>query len=116
MPASRRGLFAFLLAALGGGLIVYAYTQQHAMPHYNEADIASSVELNLTLDLARLSPSEALPPEQVEALRKTVRAEIEAEISKDEGAVQNWYTAGAVMLVLALSQLLLQRFLLPRAG
>lgn len=114
MPKNRRSLFAFMLAAIGGGLLVYGYTLQRQLPSYSESDIASSVELNLTLDLSRLSSAETLPAEQVETLRKTVRAEIEAEIAKDQATVQNWYTAGAVMLVMALSQLLLQRYLLPR--
>ena len=49
-------LFAFLLIAIGGGVLGYYGEQYRRLPTYTDADIEQSVEANLALDLARMGP------------------------------------------------------------
>ncbi|GAC1632810.1 MAG: hypothetical protein NVS9B10_27680 [Nevskia sp.] len=111
MQRNTRVQLAFVLAAIGGGLLIYGGLKCRDLPQYSEQDLANSTELNLSLDVARLGPDHAPPAAQLDTLRKAIRAEVENEIAQERQSVQNWFAAGLVLLAIASAQLLLQRFL-----
>lgn len=111
MQGNLRLKLAFLFAAVGGGLLIYGALQWRQLPQYSDQDIDSSIELNLGLDLARLGPDRQPPPDKIEFMRKTIRAEIDAQIAQDRERVQGWLLGGAALLVIGLMQALTQRYL-----
>lgn len=110
MPGNIRYQFAFVLAAIGGGLCVYGIVKWRELPHYSASGIATSIELNLSLDLARLGRDNPPPAEQIDVMRKGVRTEIVAEIALEHARARSWITAGVVLLAMALAQSLMQRW------
>jgi len=94
--------FAFLLAAIGIGLVAYYGEQRWRLPPWSESEIAQSVELNLALELQRRGPH--LQPEagRLDALRRTLRAEVEAEIRRDRQAPERWIGFGLLLIVVGL--------------
>ena len=114
MPRNVRYLLAVLLAAAGLGLLVHGLVQWRALPAYSEADITASTELNLQIDLAQLRRARNPSDFEIGRMRAAVRAEVEAEIAARREAAQTWLSAGAALLVIAMLQALLQRFLPDR--
>ena len=94
--------FAFLLAALGVGLAGYYGEQRWRLPQWNEGEILQSVELNLAIELQRRGPHLQPAPERLEELRRTLRAEVEAEIRRDRYQLDRWIGLGLVLIVLGL--------------
>lgn len=99
--------FAFLLTAIGVGLVAYYGEQLWRLPQWNETEIAQSVELNLAVELQRRGPHLQPTGERLEALRRTLRAEIEAEIRRDRLPLERWIGFGAMLIVFGLGQWLL---------
>lgn len=118
MLRNTRARVAFVLAALGGGLLIYGGLKWRELPQYSEKDLTTSTEINLSLDVARLGADHEPSPAQLDAMRKSIRAEVENEIADERQAVQNWFGAGIALLAMALAQLFLQRVLgsNPAAG
>jgi|GEM_PF-6321708 len=114
MRSNIRLQIAFLLAAIGGGLLIYGVLQWRQLPQFSEKDLSTSIELNLGIDLARLGPDHAPTPEQIENMRRDIRSEIDAEIASDRDAARGWLLGGTVLLVMALAQILVQRYVVPR--
>jgi hypothetical protein len=107
-------LFAFTLLAAGLGLCGYYGEQWYRLPQWNEAEIAQSTELNLQFDLQRMGPQLQPTGEKLEALRKIVRAEVEAEIRHDREQVERWLGLGLLLLVLGAGQAVLSLAFPPR--
>lgn len=114
MPRNVRYLLAALLAVAGLGLLVHGLAQWRALPAYSEADITASTELNLQIDLAQLRRARNPSDVEIGRMRAAVRAEVEAEIAARREAAQTSLSAGAALLVIAMLQALLQRFLPDR--
>ena len=91
---------AFLLIAVGVGLISYYGERRWRLPQWTEAEIEQSVELNLTLDLQRRGPHLQPQPERLAALRSALRAEVEAEIRRERKQPERWIGFGAILCVL----------------
>jgi hypothetical protein len=96
--------FAFLMAAIGVGLVAYYGEQRWRMPEWSEAEIAQSVELNLAVELQRRGPHLQPAGERLETLRRTLRAEVEAAIRRDRQALDRWIGCGGLLIVFGLSQ------------
>lgn len=100
-----------LMLALGLGLVSYYGIEWYELPEYSEAEIEASTELNLQLDLQRRGPHLQPDAARLEALRKTVRAEVETEIRKERETVQLRFGVGLIALVVGLGHLLSSRFM-----
>lgn len=94
---------AFLLAAAGLGLCGYAGLQWRELPHYTDAEIAASADLNLALDLAREQSDTQAPanPAPLEDRRRAMQTEVRAELAHAEGPVRAWFFAGLALLGIA---------------
>jgi hypothetical protein len=105
--------FAFLLIAIGIGLLGYYGEQLWRLPTWSEAEIAQSVELNLALDLRHRGPHLQPTPEKLAELRATVRAEVEADIRRERETLERWLGLGAILCMLGtghfVKQLLAER-------
>lgn len=97
-------LFAFVLAAVGLGLIAYYGEQLSRLPAWTEQEIDQSVELNLALELQRRGPHLQPDAGRLEGLRQTLRQEVEAEIRRDRRDLERWIGLGALLLVFGLGQ------------
>ena len=95
-------LLAFLLAAIGAGIAAWYGEQRWRLPAWSEAEIVQSVELNLAVELQRRGPHLQPSPERVEALRVTLRDEVEAEIRREREQLERWIGFGLVLVVLGL--------------
>jgi hypothetical protein len=93
-------LFAFLLMAIGVGLIGYFGEQRWRLPEWTEADIEESVQLKLALELHQRGPHLQPTRERLEELHATVRAETEASIRRERRDVERWIGLGALMCML----------------
>lgn len=96
--------FAFLLIALGVGLLSWYGEQRWSLPAWSEGEILQSVELNLALELQRRGPHLQPAPARLDELRRTLRAEIEADIRRDRHELERWIGLGLVLIVLGLGQ------------
>ena len=105
--------FAFLLVAIGLGLLGYYGEQRWRLPKWSDAEIAQSVELNLALDLQHRGPHLQPSGEKLEELRATIRAEVEAEIRRERETPERWMGVGAILCMLGaghwLKQVLAER-------
>lgn len=97
-------LFAFLLLAIGIGLVGYYGEQRWQLPQWSEAEIEQSVELNLAMDLDRRGPHLRPTGERLAGLRAAIRAEVEAEIRRDREKLERWIGLGAILCVLGAAQ------------
>jgi hypothetical protein len=96
--------FAFVLAAIGFGVAAWYGEQRWRLPQWSEAEIEQSVELNLQLELQRRGPHLQPQPERIEALRRTLRAEVQAEIRRERDTLDRWIGAGLLLVVFGLAQ------------
>ena len=96
--------FAFVLAAVGLGLVAFYGEQRWRLPAWSEAEIAQSVELNLALELQQRGPHLQPAGERLDALRRTLRAEIEAEIRRERAEPERWIGLGLLLIVLGAGQ------------
>jgi hypothetical protein len=90
-------VFAFVLLAVGGGVLAYYGEQYSRLPEWTEAEIEQSVELNLALDLRQRGPLLQPTGERLEQLRGIVRAEVRGEIERERRTVQRWLAAGLML-------------------
>jgi hypothetical protein len=97
--------FAFLLLAAGLGLTAWFGEQRWRLPDWSEGEIEQSVELNLAIELGRRGPHLRPEGERLEALRATLRAEVEAEIRREREDLERWIGLGLVLIVLGTGQL-----------
>lgn len=93
---------AFLLIAAGAGLLAHFGAQWSQLPVWSEAEIAQSVELNLALELQHRGPHLRPAGERLDALRATLRAEVEAEIRREREDLERWMGLGAILSVLGI--------------
>lgn len=93
-------IFSALAISVGIGLCGYYGLQWYELPRWSEAELAQSVELNLTLDLKRMGPLLQPRAERLEALRQIVRSEVETEIHSELRGIQRGLVAGFVAFVL----------------
>jgi hypothetical protein len=100
---------AFVLLAVGTGLLGWYGEAWYRLPAWSEAEVAQSVELNLALELKQRGP--LLQPEgaRLEQLRQTLRAEIQARIRRERLDVERWLAAGLTLTVLGLGAWLRSR-------
>jgi uncharacterized protein HemX len=103
LPRNPRA-FGLVLAAIGLGVVLWYGEQRARLPQWSEAEIAQSVELNLQLDLQRRGPHLQPSEERLEALRRTLRAEVEAEIRREREQLDRWIGAGLLLLVFGAGQ------------
>ncbi len=95
-------LLAFLLAAVGLGIAAWYGEQRWRLPAWSEAEIAQSVELNLVVELRQRGPHLQPSPERLEALRATLRGEIEREIRREREPLERWIGLGLLLAVVGL--------------
>lgn len=93
---------AFVLIAMGVGLLGWYGDQWYRLPAWNETEIAQSVDLNLALELKQRGPLLQPEGERLERLRQTIRAEIEAQIHRQRLEVERWIAAGLALAVLGI--------------
>jgi len=110
MRRNIRLYVALLFAASGLGLSLYGGYRLQTLPVYSEKDLALATELNMSLDLARIPPDRQLPAEELPKLREAVRAEVEANTSRDRNLAKSWLQTGLVLLAMSVMQVLLQRW------
>ena len=91
---------AFLLVAVGIGIAGWYGEQRWRLPAWSEAEIEQSVELNLAVELQRRGPLLQPAPERLEQLRRTLRAEVEAEIRREREQPERWIGLGLLLVVL----------------
>jgi hypothetical protein len=103
LPRNPRA-FGLVLAAIGLGVVLWYGEQRARLPQWSEAEIAQSVELNLQLDLQRRGPHLQPGEDRLEALRRTLRAEVEAEIRREREQLDRWIGAGLLLLVFGAGQ------------
>ncbi|MGH8482625.1 MAG: hypothetical protein ACRES8_09195 [Nevskiaceae bacterium] len=96
--------FAGVLVAIGIGLAAYYGEQRWRLPQWSPAEIEQSVELNLALELQRRGPHLQPAGERLEQLRRTLRAEIEAEIRRERAEPERWIGVGLLLMVLGAGQ------------
>lgn len=96
--------FAFVLAAIGLGVVLWFGEQRARLPQWSETEIGQSAELNLQLELQRRGPHLQPQGERLEALRRTLRAEVEAEIRRERDTLDRWVGAGLLLLVFGAAQ------------
>jgi hypothetical protein len=96
--------FAFVMAAIGLGLVAFYGEQLWRLPAWNEAEIAQSVELNLALELQRRGPHLQPVGERLEALRRMLRAEVESEIGRERATLQRRVGVGLLLLTFGAGQ------------
>lgn len=106
-------LFAFLLISVGAVVAGWYGERLWRLPAWSEAEIEQSVELNLALDLNRRGPH--LQPDQarLDALRASIRAEVEAEVRREREELERWMALGLVLVVLGAGQFVFS-FAFPR--
>jgi hypothetical protein len=112
MPASRSPrTFTALLLSLGVGLCSYYGYEWWQLPEYSEADIETSVDLNLQLELQQRGPH--LRPDEAGTarLRELIHREITAELTQQRERIELRFGVGLVALVLGLGQLAAGRLL-----
>lgn len=95
---------AFLMIAIGLGLLGYYGEQWYRLPQWTEAEIEQSVELNLAIDLNRMGPHLRPTGEKLERLREIVRSEVQGEIRREREGLERWIGAGLILLVLGAGQ------------
>ncbi|MES0874615.1 hypothetical protein [Sinimarinibacterium thermocellulolyticum] len=98
-----RSLTALLLS-IGLGLTIYYGHEWWRLPEYSDADIDASVELNLHMELQRRGPHLQPDAENLERLRRLIRAEVQAEIRRERETIQRRFGIGLIALVLGLGQ------------
>lgn len=103
LPRNPRA-FGLVLAAIGLGVVLWYGEQRARLPQWSEAEIAQSVELNLQLDLQRRGPHLQPSEDRLAALRRTLRAEVEAEIRREREQLDRWIGAGLLLLVFGAGQ------------
>ena len=91
---------AFILIAIGVGLLTHYGTQWSRLPAWSEAEIEQSVELNLALELQHRGPHLRPDGERLDELRRTLRAEVEAEIRRERQDLERWMGVGAILCML----------------
>ncbi|HEY1077523.1 MAG TPA: hypothetical protein VGE51_12600 [Fontimonas sp.] len=92
------------MVALGLGLIGYYGVEWYQLPRYSQSDIDVSAELNLRLDLQRRGPHLQPQGEELDRLRRTVRAEVEGEIRQEREKIQTRFGIGLVSLIFGIGQ------------
>lgn len=97
-------VFAFVLAAIGLGLAAWYGEQRLRLPQWSAAEIEQSVELNLQLELQRRGPHLQPQGERLDDLRRTLRAEVEAEIRRERDTLDRWIGVGLLLLVFGIAQ------------
>jgi peptidoglycan/xylan/chitin deacetylase (PgdA/CDA1 family) len=96
---------AFVLIALGTGLLAWYGPKWYELPEWSEAEIEQSVDLNLAIDLQRMGPHLQPTGERLERLRDMVRAEVQADIRREREVLERWLGGGLILTVLGLGQL-----------
>lgn len=103
MPRNPR-TFALVLAAIGLGIVLWYGEQRARLPQWTEAEIEQSVELNLQLELQRRGPHLQPQGERLDALRRTLRAEVEGEIRRERDGLDRWIGAGLLLVMFGAGQ------------
>lgn len=93
-------VFAFLMLAVGVGLIGYFGEQRWRLPAWTEADIEESVQLKLAVELHRRGPHLQPTGERLAELHAAVRAETEGAIRREREDVERWIGLGALLCML----------------
>lgn len=89
---------AFLLVSAGIGCCLYAGLLWRDLPRYTEAEIRTSADLNLAIDLAREHlDAEKLAPEVLDARRARTVAEVKADIADDAKVPRIWLLVGLIL-------------------
>jgi hypothetical protein len=100
---------AFVLLAVGVGLLGWYGDQWYRLPAWSDSEIEQSVDLNLEIELARRGPLLQPQGERLDQLRGTLRSEIEAQIRLQRQDLERWMAAGLTLCVLGLGAWLRSR-------
>ncbi|QHS09198.1 hypothetical protein [Sinimarinibacterium sp. NLF-5-8] len=100
-----------LLIALGIGLVGFYGQKWYELPHYSQADIDASVELNMLIEMQRRGSH--LPDDDAtqQRLRSTLRAEIEGQINQELKKIQMRFGLGLIALVFGVGQMISMRMM-----
>ena len=113
-PRRRAPFFPLLVFSAGLGLTLYFGNQYYNLPHYSEADIDASTQLNLQLDLQHRGPNlQPANEAQLSLMRARIRKEITDSIQSQKTRLEQRIGISLIALVVGLGQLvtawLLQR-------
>lgn len=111
-PAPHFRLLRTLSATMfigGLGLAGFYGEKWYRAPSYNEAEVERSVEWNLQADLARLGPQLKPEGEKLEQLRAIIRAEVEADITRESRDAQRLFSIGLIAMVFGLGNFVYMR-------
>lgn len=103
-------MMPYMLLAIGLGLSGYYGLQWWQLPHYSEAELQASTELNLRLDLQARGES-SLDAEAMERRGAQVAAELRADIARERSEVETGLGAGLIALVVAAGNFVLMLLL-----
>lgn len=109
MRSNIRQQFALLFIAVGIGLVGYGWYQERQLPVYTPDDFELAADLNLSLDLARMTAERQPPPEKISELRAAIRADVEAADKRKHDLARSWMQTGLVLIGMGIVQTLISR-------
>ena len=102
-------VLAFVLIAIGGGLLTWYGPQWYQLPRWSETDVEDTVEQRLETELAQRGPLLQPTGERLELLRSTLRGEVQGQIRRERRDVERWLAAGLLLCVLGIGALVRSR-------
>lgn len=107
MPAAvtkpRFALAPALLFAVGLGMAIHHADIWSRLPEFSAAELEQSVEVNLAIDLQQHSGRATPSDGELRALRRQIRAELDAEIIHERRAAQRGFATGFSLLLAGLA-------------
>lgn len=98
-----------LMIAFGLGVALWFGWDWYHLPKWSEEEIRASVELNLQLDLSRISRE--VGEAELSDMRASIREEVEAEIARESEEPRGFTIAGLVIAALGLLQMRIRSWL-----
>lgn len=102
MPFRDPRILAFVLIAIGGGLLLWYGPQWYQLPQPGPKDIDDTVDLRLETELKQRGPLLQPNAERLQLLRSTIRAEVQGQLGRERRDLERWMGAGLVLTVLGL--------------
>ena len=102
-------VLAFVLIAIGGGLLIGYGQQWYELPRWDEARIEETVDVKLEAELQQRGPLLQPSGARLERLRQTLRTELDAQIRRERRDLERWMGAGLILTMLGLGAALRNR-------
>ncbi len=98
-------LIPAMLFSAGLGVAGYYGMQWRDLPRLTEQELEQSTELNLALDLARMTPEQRPQGQQLEEMKARERAEVLTDLDGERDTIHQRFAAGLVAMVFGFGQL-----------